>query len=220
MLFGAAVMIALMADGDDDAGLIVLPAMGGDAGALAQPRARAVGGDQQACLDDVAVRERHGDAIGTRIVARNRGGPEIDAFSLGARDQRIDQPAVFHHVGEGLAGLDISGKGQEHRPGGIFQLRIRDHHVEDGLRIRHLIPDAERLEQPPARRHDRGRPRIAARPRSQRRIGDYDGNIRAKALTERQRQRQPGKGAAADDNASLCSHTVLTRLLRQTTLAT
>ena len=36
MLFGAAVMIALMTDGDDDAGLIVVPAMGGDAGALAQ----------------------------------------------------------------------------------------------------------------------------------------------------------------------------------------
>ena len=51
MLFGAAVMIALVADGDDDAGLIVVPAMGGDAGALAQLRARAVGGDQQARLD-------------------------------------------------------------------------------------------------------------------------------------------------------------------------
>ena len=36
MLFGAALMIALMADGDDDAGLIVVPAMGGDPGAFAQ----------------------------------------------------------------------------------------------------------------------------------------------------------------------------------------
>ena len=36
MLFGAAVMIPLMSDGDDDAGLIVVPAMGGDTGALAQ----------------------------------------------------------------------------------------------------------------------------------------------------------------------------------------
>ena len=56
MLFGAALMIAFMADGDDDAGLIVFPAMGGDAGALAQLRARAVGGDQQACLDDACRR--------------------------------------------------------------------------------------------------------------------------------------------------------------------
>src|SRR4029077_3069222 len=60
----AAVMIALMADGDDDAGLIVLPAMGGDAGALTQPRTRAVGSDQQTCLDDAAVRKRHIDAVG------------------------------------------------------------------------------------------------------------------------------------------------------------
>ena len=65
MLFGAALMIALVADGDDDAGLIVVPAMGGNTGALAQPRACAIGGDQQARLDDIAVGERHGDAIGT-----------------------------------------------------------------------------------------------------------------------------------------------------------
>ena len=64
MFFGAAVMVALMADGDHDAGLIVIPAMGGDAGALAQFRARAVGGHQQARLDDAAVRQRHLDAIG------------------------------------------------------------------------------------------------------------------------------------------------------------
>ena len=36
MLFGAAVMVALMADSDDNAGLIVVPAMGRNAGALAQ----------------------------------------------------------------------------------------------------------------------------------------------------------------------------------------
>jgi hypothetical protein len=36
MLFGAALVIALMADGDDDAGLVVFPAMGGNPGTLAQ----------------------------------------------------------------------------------------------------------------------------------------------------------------------------------------
>ena len=59
MLFGAALMIALVADGDDDAGLIVIPAMGGDPCALAQFRARAVGGNQQARVDDRAVGKRH-----------------------------------------------------------------------------------------------------------------------------------------------------------------
>ena len=122
---------------------------------------------------------------------------------------------------KGSPGSTFPGKGQEHRTGGILQFGIGDDHVEDGLRIGgHLVPDAERLEQPPARGHNGGRPRIAARPRGKRRIGHDDGNIRAKALTERQRQRQPGKGAAADDNASLCRHAILTRLLRQTTLAT
>src|SRR6202007_1915325 len=62
MLLGAALMIALMAHGDDDAGLIVIPAMGGDAGAFAQLRARAVGGDQKARIDDAAVGERDVDA--------------------------------------------------------------------------------------------------------------------------------------------------------------
>ena len=71
-----------------------------------------------------------------------------------------------------------------------------------------LVPDAERLEQPPAGGHDGGRARIAARPHGERRIGHDDGNIGAKALTERQRQRQPGKCAAADDNASLCRHAI------------
>ena len=73
---------------------------------------------------------------------------------------------------------------------------------------RELIPDAERLEQPPAGRYDGGRARIAARPHGQRGIGDDNGNIGTKALAERQRQRQPGKCPAADDNASLCRHAI------------
>ena len=43
---------------------------------------------------------------------------------------------------------------------------------------------------------------------AERRIGDDDGNIGAKPLTQRQRQRQAGKRAAADDNASLCRHAI------------
>src|SRR5262245_41059831 len=59
VLLGAALVIALVPDGDDDAGLVILPAMGGDAGALAQLRPRAVGGDQEAGGDHAAVAERH-----------------------------------------------------------------------------------------------------------------------------------------------------------------
>ena len=50
----------------------------------------------------------------------------------------------------------------------------------------------------------------------ERRIGHNDGNIGAKALAQRQRQRQPCKRAAADDNASLCRHAV--PLLRSWTI--
>ena len=154
MFFGAAVMIALVADGDDDAGLVVVPAMGGDPGALAQFRARAVGGHQQARLDDAAVGQRHIDAIGARIETRHRGGAEVDALGLGALDQRIDQMAILDHVRERLARLDIAGKGQEHRPGGVLQLGIGDDHVDDRLRpVGDLIPD------PDARRTAGGRRR-------------------------------------------------------------
>ena len=48
MFFRAAVMIALMRHRRDDAGLSIVPAMGGDAGLLADRRTRAVGADQQA----------------------------------------------------------------------------------------------------------------------------------------------------------------------------
>ena len=207
MLLGAALMIALVADGDDDAGLIVVPAMGGDAGALAQFRARAVGRHQQARLDRAAVGQRHIDAIGARGEIGHRAGAQIDALGLGARGQRIDQLAVFDHVREGLARLDMAGESQEHRTGGVFQLGIGDDHVEDRLRAGgDLIPDADGIEQPPAGGDDRGRARIAARPHRKRRIGDDDRNIGAEALAQRQRQRQPCKRAAADDNASLCRH--------------
>ena len=167
MFFGAAVMIAFMADGDDDAGLIVVPAMGGDPGALAQFGARAVGGDQQARVDDAAVGQRDIDAVAARIETCHRGGPEIDALGLGALDQRVDQMAVLDHVRERLARLDIAGKRQEHRPGGVFQLGIGDHHVDDRLRGGgDLVPHLDRLEQPAAGRDDGGGARIAARPRA------------------------------------------------------
>ena len=178
MLFGAAVMVALMADRDHDAGLIVIPAMGGDAGAFAQFRARAVGGHQQARLDHAAVGQRHVDAVGARIEIRHRGRAKIDAFGFGARHQHVDQMAVLDHMRERLARLDIAGEGQEHRTGGVFQFEIGDDHVEDRLRlVRDLIPCPDRLEQPAAGRDDRGGARIAARPRRQRRIGHDHGNV-------------------------------------------
>jgi hypothetical protein len=79
--------------------------------------------------------------------------------------------------------------------------------VEDRLRAGgNLIPHPDRIEQPPAGGDDGGGARIAARPRCQCRIGDDDGNVGAKPLAQRHRQRQPRKRAATDDNTSLCRH--------------
>ena len=139
-----------------------------------------------------------------------------------ARRQRIDQMAVLDHVRERFARLDIAGKGQKRRTGGVLQFGVGDDHVENRLRsVRDLVPDPERLEQPAAGGDDGGGARIAARTRRKRRIGDDDRNIGAEPLAQRQRQRQPGKSAAADDNASLCRHAVPLRFLcPQTVLAT
>ena len=128
-------------------------------------------------------------------------------MGLGARDQRIDQMAVLDHVGERLARLDIAGEGQEDRTRRVFQLGIGDDHVEDRLRGgSDLAPDPERFEQPPAGGDDGGGARSRLGLLAQRRIGHDHGHVGAEALTQRQRQRQSGKGAAADDNASLCRH--------------
>src|SRR5258708_12240080 len=59
MFFGAAVMVAPVADGDDDTGFIVFPAMGGDPGPLAQLCARAVGGPHHAPRAFPAARPPH-----------------------------------------------------------------------------------------------------------------------------------------------------------------
>ena len=55
MLLGAAIVIALVRDRADDGRLVVIPAVGGDAGLLADVRARAVGADQQPRRNRVAV---------------------------------------------------------------------------------------------------------------------------------------------------------------------
>ena len=62
MLFGAALVIAFVRDGGDNAGLIVAPADAADAGGPADRRARAIGGDQETGSNDFIVRKRDIDA--------------------------------------------------------------------------------------------------------------------------------------------------------------
>ena len=109
MFLGAAVMIAFAADSEDNAGLIIFPAMGGDGGALAQFRARTVGSHQQARPDRTAIGKRHVDTIAARYKIRNRKAPQIDPFARSALDQRVDQMTVLDHVRERFARFDMAG---------------------------------------------------------------------------------------------------------------
>src|ERR1700691_2100734 len=82
MFFGTALVIALMRDIDDDGRLIVAPAVGGDAGATADRRAGAVGGDQKPRCQRRAVGEIDIEAWRGIVGAgkpRNSRGPQLDA---------------------------------------------------------------------------------------------------------------------------------------------
>ena len=61
------------------------------------------------------------------------------------------------------------------------------------------VPDADRLEQPPRRRHDRGGARIGAGA-PERRIGHRHREGGAQRLPQRDRERQAGKAGAADQD--------------------
>ncbi len=123
---------------------------------------------------------------------------QLDALGLGARTERVDQIAVLDHMGERLAGLDIAGEGQEHRPCRVLPAWSRSRPCPwiGCASADHLAPDADRLEQPTARRHDGGRAGVAARPRrsapDRPRSRGVSGPSPWRSAT---RQRQPGKRA-------------------------
>ena len=106
MLLGAAVVIALVRDRGDDRRLVVVPAVRGDAGLLADRRARAVGADQKPRRDRLAVGELHVDARSRALSKpRHRVGAQLDAERFRLVDQRVDQQPVLDHVRERLARL-------------------------------------------------------------------------------------------------------------------
>ena len=83
---------------------------------------------------------------------------------------------VLDHMGERLAGLDLAREGEKHRPHGVVEPAVGDHHVEDRLRLSaDGIPDAERLEQPPRRRDDGRCAFVVGVAFAERRIGHRDG---------------------------------------------
>ena len=205
MLLGAALVVALMCDRADDGRLAVIPAVAGDAGLLADLRARAVGADQKPRRNRVAVGQRHVDAVGRVREPGHRRAAQIDAELFGFLNQCIDQPPVLDHVRERLALFHLAAEGQERRPHRIVELGVGHHHVEDRLRLRvDRVPDFDRLEQPPRGGRDGGGARVLRLRGFERRIGDRHRKARAQRLAQRDRQRQAGKARPADHHVALC----------------
>ena len=208
MLFGAAVMIALMADGDDDAGLIVLPAMGGDAGALAQFRARAVGGDQQARLDR---RCRRRASRRRRRRARRKPSTAVARRSMPSASARATSASIRWR----FSTMCANGSPGSTSPAKVRNTgRVASSSLESVTTMSRIgCASAATSSQTPIASNSRRQAATMAVARgsrlgrvAERRIGDDDRNIGPEPLAQRQRQRQPGKRAAADDNASLCRH--------------
>ena len=155
VLFGAAVMIALVRDIDDDGRLAVIPAMGGDAGAgriverapSAATRSRA---SDRAVLECAPSGRRRGQNLATAALA-------ADARLARLCSERIDEMPVLDHVGERLARLDFAGEGEEDRPHRVAEPAVGDDHVEDRLRPRRPSPRrrASRTAAAPPRRSPR-----------------------------------------------------------------
>ena len=123
---------------------------------------RAIGGDQQARAERRTVLQPDIDPIGHNRGIRDRGAHQLDAIRPRLRQQRRQQRTVLDHVREWLVRLHLAVESQERRPHGVVEAAVGDRHVEDRLRaVRDPFPDADGLEQPPRRRDDRRRARIA-----------------------------------------------------------
>ncbi len=204
MLFGAAVVIALVRDGADDRRLIVIPAVRGDAGLLADLRTRAVGADQKPRRNRLAAAQVDVDRVRHVVEAGHRAGAQIDAERFRLVDQRVDQQPVLDHVREGFALFHFAAEGEEGRPHRVLELAVGHHHVEDRLRVVARPPSQtlDRLEQPPRRGGDGGSARVLRLQRRQRRIGDRHREGVAQRLAQRDGEREAGKAGAADHHVA------------------
>ncbi len=203
VLDGAALVVALMGDRRDDRRLRVRPADPADAGLLAQPRARAVGSDQE-----MGVRAA---AAGERAATPPRPRPRSPRPRRGAgRRPPHGRPSISAAASAPLSTIWAKGS-----PGSTSPSKVRntgrtgsrdpavgDHHVEDRLRpALDRPPDAERREHPPRAGGDRIGAPVAGGIAGERRIVDRHLERRAERLLQRQRQRQPRDAAAGDGDA-------------------
>ena len=167
-------------------------------------RARAIGGGEKPRADHAAIVKRRDDPFAVMAHLDHAGSKQRDAFGLRFLGQRGDEKTVLDHMGERLARLDLAGEGEKHRPHGVVEPAVGDHHVEDRLRLpADGIPDAERLEQPPRRSDDGRSAFVVGVADAERRIGDRDGKRRPERLAQRNGKRQAGKAAARDQHIDI-----------------
>ena len=201
MLLGAAVMIALVRDGGDDAGLIVVPADAADAGRLADRRTRAVGGDQESRDEPLAGSKLTSMRSALASKPRHRVGAKLDALRLGPLDQRIDQRRFSIICANGSPGATS--------PPNVRNVgRIASRSLESVTTMSRIgcAPSATVSQTPMVSNKRRAAAAIAearASPRAavaERRIGDRDLEAIAEPLAQRDGQREAGKAAAADQH--------------------
>ena len=207
MLLGAAVVIALMRDRGDDAGLVVVPAMDRDAGLLADHRTRAIGGDQQSrgqrCAVGQRARSHAPDRAANRVTATGRRStPSARALSSSAA---IIGPFSII-CANGSPGCDLAVEGQKGRP----HRRRRAWNRSPPCRGSAARPAAIAGQTPMVSNSRARRPPRSPRRAGRRRRGPCAGSASVtdrcavRALPQRDGQREPGKSAAGDQDIGLC----------------
>ena len=217
MLLGPALMIALVGDIDDNGGLAVIPAMGGDAGAGADGGAGAIGSGQKPRRGSAPVLERDNDPAAVMADLGGGGRLQDHAYVFGLLRQGRNQKPVLDHVGERLARFDVARESKEDRPQRIIETAVGHDHVEDRLRLPgDAAPNAERLEQPPRSGDDCRSALVGGVAFAERRIRHHDREGRPEPLFQRNGEREPGKTAARNQDIDIvtCHGATLARLIR------
>ena len=198
MLLGQALVIVLVGDRGDDAGLVVIPAVGRNLGERPELRPRAVGGDRQPGAQRPSVPEAELGRSLARSPGRDRAGDADHAEPVANRRERGDDVGVERHMGERVALARVEMKmGQAHS---VAHTAVHDLHLDDRLSLRlDVRPGPDPLEKPPRPLGDRdGAQRRPRRGRSCR-IDEGDRGALAERLLDRCRQGEARRRAARDD---------------------
>ena len=156
MLLRPAFVLALVLDGGDDAGLVIVPAERGNVGQRAELRARPVRRCRHTRPQASAVGKRKRRSVLAWRPVGDRSHNARHAEPVAERRQRRDDIVDEGHVGERVVGAAVEMEmRQPHR---VAHLSVHDHHRQDGLGLRRdRLPGAEALEKLPRPLGDRDR---------------------------------------------------------------